>query len=344
MEELSERERSILRYIIQQFILTATPVGSRNITKKYDIGVSPATVRNIMSDLEQSGFIDHPHTSAGRTPTDKGYRFYVDSLMNIQKLRISEKGIIDKELPGITSDTSEMLKIASSLLSSITKQLAYISYPKFDSGLLQKIQIIQLSSIKILVVISITSGLVKTITLEINSEINAQQIESVQQILNERLNGLSLKEIRNTFSQRLKDFDDDETSIVRLFFDSVDKIFSDVTDKDNIYITGAKNVIKHPEFENPERFQSIVELIEDKDIIIHIMEKSNEDDRVIISIGSENEDKKLEDYSFISKEYKYGDISGTLGIIGPKRMEYSKIVAIVDYLSKFLTDIFKNEN
>jgi heat-inducible transcriptional repressor len=343
MEELSERERSILRYIIQQFILTATPVGSRNITRKYDIGISPATVRNIMSDLEDSGYIDHPHTSAGRTPTDKGYRLYVDSLMNIQKLKIYEKDYIDKELPSLNPDPAEILKITSNLLSSITRQLAYISYPKFDSGILQKLQIIQLSSTKILIVISITSGLVKTITLEIKSEINSKQIESVQQILNERLSGLALKEIRSTFSERFRDVNEDGKSVVRLFFDSVDKIFSDMTDKDNIYITGAKNIIKHPEFENPDRFQSIIELIEDKDIIIHIMEKSNENNRIFISIGSENEDKKLDDYSFISKEYKYGDISGTLGIIGPKRMEYSKIVAIVDYLSKILTDIFKNE-
>lgn len=343
MEELSDRERNILRYIIQQFILTATPVGSRNITRKYDIGVSPATVRNIMADLEESGFIGHPHTSAGRTPTDKGYRFYVDSLMNIQRLRISEKGFIEKELPQINTDTNEILRIASALLSSITRQLAYISYPKFESGTLQKLQLIQLSSTKILVVISITSGLVKTIALEINSEIGSKQIENVQQILNEKLGGLSLKEIRSTFSERLKDLNNDDGSIVRLFFDSVDKIFSDVGDKDNIYITGAKNIIRHPEFEDPERFQSIVELIEDKDIIIHIMEKSNDNDRIFISIGSENEDKKLDDYSFISKEYKYGDISGTLGIIGPKRMEYSKIVATVDYISKMLTDIFKNE-
>ena len=124
-ENLNEREKTILRSIVQQFILTASPVGSRNITKKFDIGVSPATVRNIMSDLEDSGFINHPHTSAGRVPTDKGYRYYVDSLMDVELIKESEKGIIDKSLDTKTLETDEILKIASRLLSSITKPVSY---------------------------------------------------------------------------------------------------------------------------------------------------------------------------------------------------------------------------
>ncbi len=343
-EELSDREKSILRSIIQQFILTANPVGSRFITKKYDIGFSPATVRNIMADLEEFGFIDHPHTSAGRIPTDKGYRFYVDSLMNIQKLRSAEKGFISKRLEEQILQTDDLLQITSTLLSSITKQLACVTYPKLDSGILEKIQIVGLSSTKILVVISIKSGLVKTITLELSSEIKDQQIESVQQLLNERLSGLTFKEIRETFAERFKDIGDDHNAIIRFFVDSVDKIFKDFKTKDNILITGAKNVIKQPEFENPEKFQSVIELIEDKDIIIHIIEKFEESEmgQVFISIGSENDNQKLQEYSFISKEYQVGETSGTLGIIGPKRMPYAKIVSIVDYMAKMLTEFLDN--
>jgi heat-inducible transcriptional repressor len=344
-QELNEREKSILRYVIQQFILTASPVGSRNITKKYNLGISPATVRNIMSDLEESGFIDHPHTSAGRIPTDKGYRFYVDSLMDIQKLKSSEKGIINKQLDSSGFDTTELLRITSSLLSSITQQLACVSYPKIDTGVLEKIQIISLSTTRILIVISIKAGLVKTISLELDSEIQNKQIEAVQQILNEKLSGLTFKEIRSTVKERFKD-SENSNAVMRIFLDSVDKIFMDVKQTENIFITGAKNIIRHPEFENPERFQSIIELIEDKDIIIHILEKTSasNENKVYISIGRENEDRKLEEYSFITKEYTMGDTSGTLGIIGPKRMEYSKIVAIVDYVAKMVTELLKTEN
>ncbi len=344
-EELSDREKLILRSIIQQFILTASPVGSRFITKKYDIGFSPATVRNIMADLEESGFIGHPHTSAGRIPTDKGYRFYVDSLMEIQKIRNSEKGIINKSLDIEQVETDEILRLTTSILSNITKQLACVTYPRIDSGILAKLQIVSLSSSRILIVISIKGGLVKTITMEVDSEIKPAQIESVQNLLNERLCGLTFKEIRTTLSERFRDVEEDQRPVIRLFVDSVDKIFKDVNSKDNVYLTGASNIIKQPEFENPEKFPGIVELIENKDIIIHILDKGSDTahDQVFISIGSENEDRKLEEYSFISKEYSIEGTSGTLGIIGPKRMEYSKVVAIVDYMAKMLSEILKNE-
>ena len=202
IEELNQREKTILRSIVQQFILTATPVGSRNITKKYDIGYSPATVRNIMSDLEDSGFINHPHTSAGRVPTDKGYRYYVDSLMDIEKLNLKERGLIDNSISSIMDEADELVKVTSRLLSSITKQIACVTYPNLESGVLEKIQIISLTSIKILVVISIKSGLVKTITMELDSEIKESQRESVQLLLNEKLAGLNLAEIRNTFKDQ----------------------------------------------------------------------------------------------------------------------------------------------
>jgi heat-inducible transcriptional repressor len=343
-EELNQREKAILRSIVQQFILTATPVGSRNITKKYDIGFSPATVRNIMSDLEDSGFINHPHTSAGRVPTDKGYRFYVDSLMDIERLNTKEKGLIEDGLSSGTIEADELVKITSRLLSSITKQIACVTYPNLESGILEKIQIISLTSTKILAVISIRSGLVKTITMELDTEMRESQLESVQSILNEKLAGLSLEEIRKTFKERFQDADEDQKPIIRLFVDSIDKLFKDDTKSDRLIVTGAKNIIQQPEFEHPENFQSIIELIEDKDVIIHIMEKSSESNKeeVYISIGSENLEKKLKEYSFVSKEYKFGESSGTLGIIGPKRMEYSRIVAIVDYLAKVLSEHLKS--
>ncbi|HLG32946.1 MAG TPA: heat-inducible transcriptional repressor HrcA [Ignavibacteriaceae bacterium] len=339
-EELNDREKSILRSVIQQFILTAAPVGSRNVAKNYEIGLSPATVRNIMSDLEESGFIDHPHTSAGRVPTDKGYRYYVDSLMNIQKLRYKEKELIEKSFSPDYDETSEIVKLTSKLLSTITKQLACVTYPNLDSAILERLQIISLTATRIMVVITVKSGFVKTITLELSTDIRESQIDSVQLLLNERLVGLKFNEIRKTFKERLSDIDEEQKPVIRLFVDSIDKIFKDEISPDRLIITGAKNVIKQPEFENPENFQSVIELIEDKDIIIHIMEKSSEADsrNVFISIGSEHGEKKLSEYSFISKEYNFGGTSGTLGIIGPKRMEYSKIVAIVDYMAKMLSE------
>jgi len=343
-EPLNERERNILRSVVQQFILTASPVGSRYISRKYEMGISAATVRNIMADLEESGFINHPHTSAGRVPTDKGYRYYVDSIMELNEIKNPEKGLINKTLKTDVSETEELFKIASTLLSTITNQLACVSYPDIDPGILEKLQIINLTSSRLLIVISIKSGLVRTITLEIKSRLKINQLESVERLLNERLSGLRMSEIRTTFKDRFKDVDDNQKPIIRLFVDSVDKIFKDDRRNEKLILTGARNIIKQPEFEDPEKFESIIELMEDKDIIIHIMEKSAEKDKndVVISIGSEIDDVKMQEYSFISKEYQLGETIGTLGIIGPKRMEYSKIISIVDYVSRMLSEFLTN--
>ncbi|MCU0343643.1 MAG: heat-inducible transcriptional repressor HrcA [Ignavibacterium sp.] len=340
-EELNDREKTILRSIVQQFILTASPVGSRNITKRFNVGVSPATVRNIMSDLEDSGFINHPHTSAGRIPTDKGYRYYVDTLMEIQKLKSSDKGFIDKNLDQNISETDEILKMASRLLSTITKQIACVTYPTLDNGILEKIQLVSLSSTRLLIVISIKSGLVKTMTLEFDTEVENEKLQKVESLLNERLNGLTFQEIRKTFKDRFFDVAETEKPIIRLFIDSVDKIFKDQNKEDKLVITGATNVIQQPEFDDPGKFQSVIELIEDKDIIIHIMDKkrAENNNNVLISIGSENEYEKFNEYSLITKEYTFGETSGTVGIIGPKRMEYSKVVAIVSYLGDMLSEV-----
>ncbi len=341
---LKDREKAILRYIIHQFIMTANPVGSRYISKKYDIGLSPASIRNIMSDLEDLGYLNHPHTSAGRIPTDKGYRVYVDSLMDPPKLDKNLRKMIDSNFDTASNATEDILLVASNILTELTNQIAVVSFPKFDNAVLEKIQIVLLSSTRILVIISVISGVVRTITLELNAEVKEEQINKVQSILNEKLGGLKFSEIKTSIGNRVKDIDDDSFKpIVRVFLDSVDKIFKTESSEKTI-ISGTKNLIKQPEFESVQHFQSIIELIENKDIIIHILEtqKSNVSD-ITITIGHENSDEKFCNYSMISKEYTFGDVKGTLGIMGPKRMEYPRIVAAVQYIADQLSNELKKQ-
>ncbi|MEJ5352285.1 MAG: heat-inducible transcriptional repressor HrcA [Melioribacteraceae bacterium] len=338
--QLKDREKAILRFVIHQFILTASPVGSRNISKKYNIGLSPASIRNIMADLEELGYLDHPHTSAGRVPTDKGYRVYVDSLMDPPTLDSQAKHIIDVNLSQAPSETDELLKITTNILSDLTNQLAMVTYPKFEQAVLEKIQIVQLSSTRILVVVTVKSGLIRTITLEIDAEVKEDQLAVVQHLLNEKLAGLKFYEIRNTISERIKDFDKESYKpIIRVFLDSVDRIFTDIP-SDKVVVSGAKNILKQPEFADHEQFQSIIELIENKDIIIHILDKKHpsKNNDVLVTIGEENKDEKFSEYSMITKEYKIGDLQGTVGIMGPKRMDYSKIIAAVVYVAQQLSE------
>jgi len=295
-----------------------------------------------MSDLEESGFINHPHTSAGRMPTDKGYRVYVDSLMELEHLNKIDQRKIKHSFEQQFSEAEELLSLTSKLLSSITNQIACVLYPSLETGILEKIQLVPISSSRLLVVVSVKSGLVKTITLEYNTEFEEDKILSVQQLLNERLSGLSLSEIRATFPERFRDIDQKEKPVMTLFLDSIDKIFFDTKKEDKLFLSGTKNLIKQPEFETPGRIQSVIELIEEKEVIVHILEQSSEgkNGEVSVSIGREIPSMKMEDYSVITKEYKFGESVGTLGIVGPKRMEYAKIIAIVDYVSTILTGYF----
>lgn len=344
-QELTEREKTILRYVIHQFILTASPVGSRNISKKYEIGLSPATVRNIMADLEDLGFLNHPHTSAGRVPTDKGYRFYVDSLMEPHLLSPQEMNLIDRSILQEMIEREEVLKLTSMLLSNITNLLACVTYPKFDDALLQKIQLVELGGSKILIVLTVKSGVVKTITLEIHQRAESKQLKAIERTLNERLSGLKFSEIRETFNDRLQDsFDENMKPIIRVFLNSVDKIFSDMEGSEKTFITGARNIVRQPEFEDLSHFQSIIELIEDKDVIIHMMDQSTEltKENVSILIGGEHKDEKLNDYSLVTKTYKLGGTMGKVGIVGPKRMEYSRVIASVVYIAEVLSKQLKN--
>jgi len=337
--ELSDREKTILRYVIHQYILTANPVGSRSISKKYNVGFSSATIRNVMADLEESGLLGHPHTSAGRVPTDFGYRFYVDSLMGVPKLTTSEKRAAESAINSSSQETNDLIKATSTILSDITHQLACITYPQMSNSILEKIQIVKLSTSRILVIVTVVSGLVKTITLELRTNYGQSDLANIQRILNQRLSGLKFSEIRETIVDRFKSiYSTQFNPIIRVFLDSAEKIFADSTDSKSV-VTGAKNILTQPEFEELDQFQGIIELVEDRDIIVHVMKDNVSDDmkNVSIKIGSENMEERFISYSLVIKEYNVGEAVGSVGIIGPKRMEYSKVIATVEYVAELLT-------
>lgn len=340
MNELNDRERTILHNIVYSYIQTAIPIGSRYISKRKDIGLSPATIRNVMSDLEYLGYLGHPHTSAGRIPTDKGYRFYVNELMEIDRLSEKEQTAIHSQLQG-SIETDEILKIASKILGTISHQLSVVTAPQMTSGIFEKLELIQISSTRLLVIISIRSGLVKTLMMEIHSEIQRTRLDHVSQLLNERLSGLTLKEIRDSFVDRMRDFRNEESGLIRLFIESVDKLF-DENRKDKIHIGGTKSMLSQPEFESTKNFKSIIELMENEDIIIHVLE--NNDPRTgltTVTIGEENKVNDMKDFSVVTSTYTVGDLTGTIGVLGPKRMEYSKMIPLVDYVAKSISILFQ---
>lgn len=336
--QLSERERIILRYIIKDFISTATPVGSRYIAKKTDINLSPATIRNIMSDLEDLNYLTHPHTSGGRVPTDKGYRYFIKELMDIEPLKPAEKLKIKKQLEETEPSGEEIFKEVSNILGKLTREISIVSQPYLSEGVFEKLELIELSSKKLLVVVSIQSGFIRTLIFDIESEIKRDRLDRIARILNERLCGLTLKEIRKTYKDRIGNIRDDETEIVKIFIDSIDKIFNDEKEGVTLYIGGTAEILSQPEFDNTDNYKNIIKFTSDRNVVFHVLnEMPTEGEEVSITIGDENKEEKLKNYSIVCTTYKAGEVNGKIALIGPKRMNYSKMISLLDYTSKILT-------
>ncbi len=338
LSELSEREKTILRYIIEDFIYTANPIGSRYISKKSNINLSPATIRNVMSDLEGLNYLTHQHTSGGRVPTDKGYRYFVNELMEVEPLKTADKNKIKNPIDEIDLSGDEIYKEVSKILGRLTREISIVSQPYFSEGIFERLEIVSLSSIKVLVAVSIRSGQVRTLLFDIDSEISRDKLVQITGILNEKLSGLTLKDIRKTYNDRLGDLNNDSSEIIKVFIDSINKIYQEESEGMTLYIGGTADILAQPEFGDTDNYKNLIELTDSKHIVFHVLNSMPIDNTgMSISIGEENKQEKLKNYSIISTTYSMGDVMGKIALIGPKRMNYSKMVSLLDYTSKIIT-------
>lgn len=332
MTTLNQREQNILRCIVESYIDTATPVGSRFLAKRFQLGISPATIRNVMNDLEEMGYLSQPHVSAGRVPTDKGYRVYVNSLP-MPTLDQTDQQLISENLSNYNIDLSELFETSSQILGKISSQLGVVLEPKLYKAIFQKMELVPVAEKKIMVVLSIKSGFVKTIVLEVESELSREQLQTTSWFINERLSGLSLEEIKNSVEQRLQE--ERDNVVVDLIVHYSNKLFKFEEPK-NLHLFGTYNIMSNPEFSDRELAVKILEVIEGKqEILNHFQQVA--DETVSIKIGEENRDQPLKNCSIISVKYQIGNMYGTLGVVGPTRMQYAKIIALVDYMKKVLT-------
>ncbi len=223
---LSEREEQVLRLIIQHFILKATPVGSRHLSRRSKLGLSPATIRNVMADLEEMGLLSHPHTSAGRIPTDLGYRVYVNELMETTNLSEREKEVIEQGFEETSGEMNDILLVTARVLSQISKLLGVVLAPSLDEGILERIDIVRVAEGRALIIISIRSGLVKTIIVEVSQSLTEDRLRVISAALNSRLAGLSLEQVKAEIGTRIDDLEEGRTELVRFFVDSAEKLFS----------------------------------------------------------------------------------------------------------------------
>ena len=332
--KLTERERLVLRTIIHNYILSAEPLGSRALARRYHIDLSPATIRNTLADLEDMGLLTHAHTSAGRVPTDLGYRIYVDDMMQVEEISVEVRRTISETIANFSPATGELYNRVSELLSEVSRMLAVIVVPDLSSGELHKIEIVRVAHGRIMVIVVIKSGMVNTILLELDSEIIDTDIQQAMQLINQRLSGVRLSDIRVEIGKRLQNGIATKNAIIRLFLDFPEKIF-DFKRNQEMHIGSTRPILEQPEFKTTDKLKGIIELIEDRDIIVHLLKDRVEG--VKVTIGNENEGNRLKDFSVITSTYRIQDELGTLGIIGPTRMNYSRLVALVDYTAQLVT-------
>jgi heat-inducible transcriptional repressor len=293
-----------------------------------------------MSDLEDLSYLTHAHTSGGRVPTDKGYRMFVDELMQVEPLKTGEKKRIKKQIDDAELLGEEIYKETSKILGKLTKEISIVSQPYYSKGILEKLELISLSSTKILVVVSIQSGLVRTILFDIDSHVSRDKLDKISRFLNEKLCGLTLKQIRNTYKDRIGDLQNEETGIVKVFVDSIDKIFQDEKEGMTLYIGGTVEILSQPEFEKAEDYKNLIELTDNRNIVFHVLNNPPEAGEmgVSISIGGENTDEKLKNFSIVSTTYTVGDVNGKIAVIGPRRMDYSKMISVLNYTSEIIKE------
>ena len=337
-DNLSEREKLILSNLINFYISSADadPVGSRVIANKFDMGISPATIRNTLQDLEEFGLVQQPHTSAGRIPTDIGYRFYVDYLLKPEELTDAEKEMINQTLLQQGRGINEILGQTCKVLSSISNQLGVSIAPQFKSGILKRMNLIPVTSERVMIVIVLKSGLARSMIIEVVVSFTDTELLEVEAILNERLCGLTLGEISESISQRLADVSGNG-KLVKLFIDSKDKIWTESKAED-LYVSGAENLVTKPEFSDLLKVSDLMKLLENGSVLSEFIANA-EEEGLIITIGAENKFKNILNCSLVSSKYKVGKVFGTIGIVGPTRMAYSKLVSVVDYTARTITDL-----
>jgi len=342
-EDLSQRERRVLEAVVRIYVDTAEPAGSRNVTRRFDMGVSPATVRNTMSDLEEKGYLFHPHTSAGRVPTDLAYRAFVEQFMQPAALTREEKERLAQELePGRPSAVERLVQRATRALGLLSQELGLATAPRLSSAVLERLDLARVSSHKVLLVAQVRSGVVRTLYVDLPCEVPEDTLVTLSVILNERLAGLTLKEIRETVSARIRDVipegDPAAEEVLNIFMQSGGELFDwPEIESGQVHLGQASVLAAQPEFTSGERLKGLMELTERKELLSDVLANRTHAGGIQITIGAENRTEELSDFTLVTAEYRVAGLKGVIGVIGPTRMPYEKVCAIVDHTSSLVS-------
>jgi heat-inducible transcriptional repressor len=341
--ELSERELAVLEAVVRSYVETAEPAGSRTISRRFGLGVSPATIRNTMADLEEKGYLFHPHTSAGRIPTDKAYRLYVDSLIRVSPLTARERQRLERQITEGGSAIEGILRRAAQSLGVLTQELGVALGPRLDQAVLQRLELVRLSAERLMLVLTLKGGAVRTIFVELRGAIADEAVAEVQRVLNERLGGLTLAEIRSTLGERLRDAAPAaaSTELLNIFVQEGEGYFDVAApaDEESVLLGQASVLADKPEFASGESMKRLIELTETRTQLAQVLRGRPEAPGVSITIGDEHGSPLLGGLTLVTAEYRAGSLSGVIGVIGPTRMPYEKVISLVTHTSSLVTDL-----
>ncbi|MFV0517744.1 MAG: heat-inducible transcriptional repressor HrcA [Aminipila sp.] len=338
--DLNERKLRILQAIIGDFIRTGEPVGSRTLSKKYELGVSPATIRNEMSDLEDMGFLTHPHTSAGRVPSDKAYRLYVNDLMKKKELTSVEKQIIAQKLETNISEFEKTIQHAASLLSEITNLTSFAMTPTPGEDKLKYINILPVDSNTVVLMIVAESGKVSNTALKIRVPYTNENLELLSKSMTYNYRGKTISEaltvdIIKSFEVDIEAMGALAENIMPNFMRTLENMLNV-----NLYMDGLTNIFSIPEYNDIDRAKMFIELLDRKEDFTKKL--INRENGVIITIGNENADDMMQDCSLITATYHVdGRLVGKIGVIGPTRMKYDEVTSVIEYVTEQLSNTFK---
>jgi heat-inducible transcriptional repressor len=343
--ELTDRERLVLEAVIQSFVETAEPAASRTLSRRFGLGVSPATIRNTMSDLEEKGYLFHPHTSAGRVPTDLAYRVYADSLLlaPIPALKSADEAALGEELSGASTAIESILRRAAQSLGVLTQELGVALGPQLDAAILQRVELVRLSSDRLLMVLALERGVARSIYIELPIEIADDAIGVVGAVLNERLAGLTLREIRSTLAVRLRDAQaaGSASELLNVFVEEGEQYFANAARPDDAAVVlGQPSLLaEHPEFATGDSMRELLAFTETPAHIADVLRRRSPQPGITITIGNEHGDPRLDRFTIVTAEYHFGSLSGVIGVIGPTRMPYRKVISLVGHASRLVSDL-----
>ncbi len=344
-EDLNERSRTILEAIIEDYIDSAEPVGSRAVTRRHHLGLSPATVRNVMADLEELGYIMAPHTSAGRIPTEKGFRYYVDALLQVRELSLQDQRWIDQQYRLKGRRPEELLREAGKLLSSISRYTGIVAAPRLHATVFRHIEFIRLSQGRILAVFVTEAGLVQNKIIETAEMLSQGELEQMTNYLNRTLGGLTIQQAK---ARILEEMAQEKALYDRLLQQALRfsrEVFQEDAAAQEVYIEGASQIFEQPEFADLERMKRLFRAFEQKGQLIELLDKCQRAQGVQIFIGSESDYREIEGCSLVTASYSSGSGTlGTLGVIGPMRMPYSLVIPIVDYTARLVSQIMQADS